>query len=277
MNTTHSALTPSVRELRHRAEIPMLSLCVGVTLLGVVIVVVASVTGNEPPAWASIALAGLAAPVLLGTVYIRLHFWKTIANGVEITPQQLPEIHSMYVELAHNMGIGEVPRLYLVNGNGALNAFASKCQVRRTYVVIYSDLLDVAYEFDDFETVKFVLAHELGHIKCGHVNLWRSAVRVVPTTLFLGQSMSRAQEYSADRVASYFAPAGANGLMVLFAGKRMYRRTNFVAYKASMNTHKNGFWLRFVNFLADHAVGFRRMETLSRVESEGWNVHGKML
>lgn len=255
----------------------MLALCALLTLAGVVVAVVASATGKEPPAWATLALIGLAAPAVLGTFYIRLHFWKTIANGVEITPQQLPDVHSMYAELAREMGFTDLPRLYLVNGNGALNAFASKCQIRRTYVVIYSDLLDIAYEFNDFDTVKFVLAHELGHIKCGHVNLWRAAVRVVATSLFLGQSMSRAQEYSADRVAAYYAPRGAQGLMVLFAGKRMYRRTNIAAYGESVRNHKNGFWLRVVNFLADHAVGFRRMEALSRIDSEGWDVHGKML
>lgn len=263
--------------LRHRAEMPMLALCIALTVAGIAIAGAAAAAGNEPPAWATVAIAGLAAPFVLGAVYIRLHFWKTIANGVEITPEQLPDVYKLYADLAQQMGITELPRLYLVNGNGTLNAFASKCQIRRTYVVIYSDLLDIAYEFDDFETVRFVLAHELGHITCGHVNLWRTAVRVLPSTLFLGQSMSRAQEYSADRVASYYAPKGANGLMVLFAGKRLYRRTNVAAYTASVNNHKNGFWLRFVNFLADHAVGFRRMDALARVERDGWDVHGKML
>lgn len=263
--------------MRHKSEKPMLTLCVILTIVGVIIAVSAAATGNEPPAWASVAIIGLTAPVLLGAFFIRFHFWSTIANGVEITSEQLPDVYKIYTDLAREMGMEEIPRLYLVNGHGALNAFASKCQIRRTYVVIYSDLLDVAYEFNDFETIKFVLAHELGHIKCGHVNLWRLGVRAVPSALFLGQTMTRAQEYSADRVASYYAPKGAEGLMVLFAGKRMYRRTNMAAYRTSVANHRGGFWLRVVNFFADHAVGFRRMEALSRIETEGWDVHGKML
>jgi len=102
----------------------------------------AAATGNEPPAWASVAIIGLTAPVLLGAFFIRFHFWSTIANGVEITSEQLPDVYKIYTDLAREMGMEEIPRLYLVNGHGALNAFASKCQIRRTYVVIYSDLLE---------------------------------------------------------------------------------------------------------------------------------------
>nr|WP_300336814.1 hypothetical protein [Actinomyces sp.] len=35
--------------------------------------------------------------------------------------------------------------------------------------------------------------------------------------------------------------------------------------------------LKVVSFLADHAVGFRRVEAIKQTEEKGWNVHGKML
>ena len=255
----------------------MLVLAGLLSVAGVIAVVVALSKGTPIPGWAEAALIGLTAPIAAGLVFIRFVYWRQISNSVEITPTQLPDVYSAYQQMALRMGIEEVPRLYLSNGNGALNAFAAKCQVQRTYVVIFSDLIDIAYEHGDFDGVNFVLAHELGHIKCGHVNLWRQGIMAVPRLLFIGRSVVRAQEYTADRCAAYYAPEGALSMMSLMAGKRMYRYVNLEAYQASVRRHGDGFWLRFVNFWSDHAVGFRRMEPLADLENTGWDVHGKML
>lgn len=270
-------IEPTVAELRHRAEVPMLLGAGVLTAIGLIVAATFTVRGVDVPAWASAAAVGLALPILAGVVFIRYLYWKEIANGVEITEAQLPEIYTIYAELAERMDVSPVPRLYMGNGNGTLNAFASKCQIKRHYVVIWSDLLDIAYEHGDFDGVKFVLAHELGHVKCGHVDLWRQAIMAVPRVLFLGRSVVRAQEYTADRCGAYYAPEGAKSIMVLFAGKRMYRRCSVDAYRASNSNHKDGFWLKFTNFLSDHAVGMRRIEPLATIEEQGWDQHGKML
>lgn len=274
-STTHRR--PTVAELRHRAEVPMLMFSGIVTAIGIAVVFWATATDVNVPGWASAALAGLIIPVFAAAVLIRFSYWREITNAVEITPDQLPEIHSTYLDMAHQMGMEHIPRLYLKNGDGALNAFASKCQVKRAFVVIYSDIVDIAYEHGDFAAVQFVLAHELGHIHCGHVDLWRQGILAVPRALLLGRSVSRAQEYTADRCAAYYAPEGATSMMVLFAGKRMYRRVNLGAYFESVDNHKHGFWMRFTNFWSSHAVGFRRMQPLRDIETTGWDVHGKML
>ncbi len=275
--TPSTTESPSVAELRHRAEIPMLVMAGLLSAAGVIGAVVALTKGTPLPSWAEAALIGLVGPIAAGLVFIRFFYWKQISNSVEITPNQLPEVYDAYRAMARKMGMEEVPRLYLSNGNGTLNAFASKCQVRRTYVVIFSDLIDIAYEHGDFDGVNFVLAHELGHIKCGHVNLWRQGIMAVPRLLFLGRSVVRAQEYTADRCAAYYAPEGALSMMSLVAGKRMYRHINLEAYQASVRDHDDGFWLKFVNFWSDHAVGFRRIQPLVDIEKTGWDVHGKML
>ncbi len=201
--------------------------------------------------------------------------------GVEVRmaagEEQLPDVYKRYCDLATRMELDPIPRLYLVNGNGVLNAFASRCQLRRNYVVIFSDLLEVAYELNDFSTVDFVLAHELGHIKCGHVAFWRSAIAALPAAVRFTPSMIRAQEYTADRVAMYYAPTGAEGLLVLFAGKRMHRHCDHAAYVKSIRNHKDGFWLKFTNIFSDHAVGFRRYSAIAEAEEKGWDVHGKMI
>ena len=232
--------------------------------------------GATIPEWGSVALLIWIVP-LFTFFSIRWMYWSTISNGVEVTPRQLPEIHALYAQLLEEMDVPWTPRLYVLNGNGTLNAFASKCQLRRTYVVLYSDLVDVAYEFSDFAGVKFVLAHELGHIKCRHVDLWRVLATGVVALVRLDKSIIRAQEYTADRVASYYAPEGARHIMFLFAGKRIYRHVSMEEYMASVAAHKDGFWLRAANLFADHAVGFRRMSALYQVNEKGWDIHGRML
>ncbi|MEM9656381.1 MAG: M48 family metallopeptidase [Actinomycetota bacterium] len=268
---------PTPAELRHRAEIPALIAAGLITAGGVTVAVAAAASGAAAPAWATAALVGLLTPLLAGVIFIRYFYWKNIADGVEITDHQLPEVHAIYRDLVEEMSVHPSPRLYLANGNGALNAFASKCQVRRSYVVIWSDLIDIAYEHGDFAGIKFVLAHELGHIKCGHVDLWRQAIMAVPRLIFFGRTVIRAQEYTADRCAAYYAPEGAHSMMVLFAGKRMYRHCSIDACRASIANHKDGFWLKVANLLSDHAVGWRRIEPLANIETNGWDRHGKML
>ena len=276
---------PTVREFRHRREMPLLVLAAALTVIAAVVVVALAAAGQGEPAWLSSAVVmAVVAPALAALVFIRFGYWRTISNAVEVTPKQFPEVYAIFTDLAGRMGLtpdgvgmAKQPRLYVVNGMGEMNAYATKCRVRRGYVVINSDLLDVAYFHGHFDTLRFVLAHELGHITCGHVDIKRSILIPVSTLLLLRKSVSRAQEYTADRVGSFYAPEGALGLMSLFAGKHIGEHVDQDAYFESVAAHQDGFWLKLANFWADHAVGFRRMVALRRVQTDGWDVHGQML
>ncbi len=267
---------PTVKQLRHRAEVPLLVAASVLTIVGLIGVILALATGTELTDTGKAILLGIATPVL-AFVFIRYLYWQKAVNSVEITEHQLPEVYEIYRKTGAEMGISPLPRLYLANGNGALNAFAAKCRVRHNYIMIWSDLLDIAYEHGDFDGVRFVLAHELGHVKCRHTDLWRLAILAVPRLLLLGRTVTRAQEYSADRCAAYYAPEGAHSMLVLFAGKRMYRHCSLDAFRQSVDNHKDGFWLKFSNFMADHPVGWRRIEPLADIKTKGWDQHGKML
>ena len=201
-----------------------------ITLVGLGVALYMSQRGTDAPGWATAAVSGLAAPFVLGIVFIRFTYWTTISNGVEVTERQLPEVHAVYADLVREMEMDTTPRLYVKNGNGGLDAFASECTLRKAYVTIFSDLVDLAYENGDLEAIRFVLPHELGHIKCGHGSVWRSAIASVPRLLFLNRSVTRAQEYTADRCGAYYAPQGAKQMIALFAGKRVYRLVDLDEY-----------------------------------------------
>jgi Zn-dependent protease with chaperone function len=267
----------SVRHLRHRAELPMLVLCSLITAAGVAVAGWLHHTGNLVPDWAAAAVLGLTLPLAAAVGVIRWLYWRQIANSVEVTPATLPDLHAAHVELADAIGLDHLPRLYVRNGHGVINAVAAKCQVRRSYVILSSDVVDIAYSGGDWVTLQFILAHELAHIRCGHVALWRTAITALPSVLHLDRSLRRAQEYTADRCAARHIPDGAAGLLLLYAGKRLYRHIDPGAYMTSVRGHRDGLWLRLVNLASTHPVGFRRMASLSAIDQEGWDVHGRML
>lgn len=270
------ALKRSRKLLRHRREIPMLIIALLVTAGVFAYWVTLMVRHKEATGPMALVPALIALPFVFALL-IRFMYWQTIGNGVEVTARQFGDLHAQYLDLAKEMGLTEVPRLYVVNGNGALNAFASKCTVRKSFVVIYSDLVDLLYEHGDMNGVRFVLAHELGHVKMRHVAIWRFVFNVIPNYLWIGRSVTRAQEYTADRVAMHYAPEGAPSIMALFAGKRLYRRVDLEEYFRSFENHKIGFWARVSNILSTHPQGHRRVRALYEMHKSGLDHHGKMM
>jgi Zn-dependent protease with chaperone function len=263
-------------KLRHRREIPMLIFATLITIGGIIYWLSLVTKHKEVKGVAALVPVIFVLPFIIALL-IRFNYWQVIGNGVEVTPRQFGDLHAQFLDVAAEMGMEKVPRLYLANGNGALNAFASKCTVRKSFIVIYSDLLDIMYEHGDVDGVRFILAHELGHVKMKHVAIWRFVITVIPNYLRLGFSVTRAQEYTADRVAMHYAPEGAPSMMALYAGKRLYRRVDLSEYFASFDNHKVGFWARVSSLMSTHPQGHRRMRALYEMHQKGLDHHGKML
>ncbi|PCF40179.1 M48 family metallopeptidase [Staphylococcus delphini] len=271
----------SVSRFRYKYEMPMIIIGFIAIFLYIIMATILLILSIDIPEWVYGAFLGLLIP-FLAIFTIRFLYWNSISNGVEINENQLSEIYDIYLQLATEMGFNskklKLPRLYLINGNGVMNAFAAKCTLKKRYIVIHSDLLDLAYKFDEMPLIKFVLAHELGHHKCGHTNIWRLIFSPFLKPLYLDKSLTRAQEYTADRVALYYAPEGALSMIYLFSGKYMGSRIEIEEYFKSIDLHDETIWLKLSNFLSDHPVGFRRMKALKEAKEKGtWDVHGKFI
>ncbi|HEC2156264.1 TPA: M48 family metallopeptidase [Staphylococcus delphini] len=271
----------SVSRFRYKYEMPMIIIGFIAIFLYIIMATILLFLSIDIPEWVYGAFLGLLIP-FLAIFTIRFLYWNSISNGVEINENQLSEIYDIYLQLATEMGFNskklKLPRLYLINGNGVMNAFAAKCTLKKRYIVIHSDLLDLAYKFDEMPLIKFVLAHELGHHKCGHTNIWRLIFSPFLKPLYLDKSLTRAQEYTADRVALYYAPEGALSMIYLFSGKYMGSRIEIEEYFKSIDLHDETIWLKLSNFLSDHPVGFRRMKALKEAKEKGtWDVHGKFI
>jgi Zn-dependent protease with chaperone function len=180
-------------------------------------------------------------------------------NGVLVNERQFPMLHRIATGVSQRLGLAQVPEIYVLQEGGALNAFATRF-VSRNFVVVYSDVLELAYEQGEAE-VAFVLAHELAHVKLGHLNkrFWLFPARLVP---FLAQAYSRACEYSCDAIGAALEPDGAlNGILVLASGKRLYREMDLAAF-VEQARRPSDVWMWLGAHLADHPNLPKRVEAI---------------
>ena len=184
-------------------------------------------------------------------------------SGIEITNRQFPEIHEVYTRMIMELSIKTPPKLFLVQHGGLLNAFAVRFS-GKNYVAIYSDVFSLIES--DLDAVRFVLAHELGHVKRNHMSkrFWTFPSSLIP---FLTAAYSRACEYTCDNVGHALAPNGSlNGLLVLAAGKDLYKRIDIEDYIETQKRNTT-FSVQFVNLFMSHPYLPKRLKNLKQLES----------
>ncbi|NVB42912.1 M48 family metallopeptidase [Pseudenhygromyxa sp. WMMC2535] len=92
----------------------------------------------------------------------RVYYLQNTADNVRVTPKMFPKLHRYLEWGCKILDIDEPPELY-VTLDPAYNAYTYGHT--KPFMVLTSALLDV---LDEREKL-FVIAHELGHIKCEHV------------------------------------------------------------------------------------------------------------
>jgi Zn-dependent protease with chaperone function len=184
------------------------------------------------------------------------YFWllKVIAvghlkgNGIQITERQFPQAVAMIAEIAALYGMKKVPKVFVLQSGGVLNAYATRF-AGRNFVALYSDVFSVIES--DPQVLKFVLAHEMAHVKRAHMQkrFWTFLSFGVP---FLAAAYSRACEYTCDSFAAEAAPQGApGGLLLLAAGKDLYRKVSVDEYLTTFKENNTDV-VKFANLLASH-------------------------
>jgi Zn-dependent protease with chaperone function len=170
-------------------------------------------------------------------------------NAVKITKNQFPEAYTILEMQSEKLGIDKVPSAYILQSGGVLNAFATKF-IGRNYVVIYSEIFELAYEQGQ-DALEFVIGHELGHIKRNHItkSLYLLPSAIIP---FLASAYSRACEYTCDNIGKALNHNGAkDGLLILAAGKTLYKKVNIQEY-INEERQENSFWKWFSEKISSH-------------------------
>lgn len=242
-------------------------LCLIISLViyaGIVVGAIAAVESGKTQVVS--VVAGYAVVILLV-----LHFFRGMlvgyirGNAVKLGPHQFNDIHSVVMSQARKLGLTRIPDVYLLQQGGALNAFATRF-MGTDFIVLYSDVMEAAYE-ENLETVEFIIAHELGHVKRNHI-LKRLIVLPAMFVPFLGNAYSRACEYTCDSIGASISEAGArSGMLVLAAGTKLFRKVNTHQFLEQAHT-ESGFWLWFSEKTSTHPHLAKRLARFPEKETQ---------
>ena len=184
--------------------------------------------------------------------------------SIQITQKTYPEIYAIVQEFSQKLGLKKVPKVYLIQGNGILNAFSSFIPFKQ-YIELYADLVEVAYrEHHDMPTLRFIIAHEMGHIYYKHATMhYYYSMLVSQTIPILGSTASRAREYSCDRLAQLLSGSdGIDAMMSLTAGIHLYKQVDKQDY-IDHTVEVGGFFVFCYNLVSDHPVTCKRVIALA--------------
>src|SRR5215211_7044483 len=260
------------RRLRNPYEIPLYVVSVLINLLiiavilsGVLFLGLVNTLAGEPlsgPAVDAIVAAFVALLLLVPglVVYRQLTRAGIRGSAVRLSRRQFPEIYDVKEDFARRLRLKRDPEIYVMSGNGVLNAFAAST-FGYDFVVIHSELFSNTYQKNK-DALAFIIGHELGHLRLGHTRLWyQLSTAYVDRVPLLGKFLSRAREFSCDRHGAYLAPRGEEGLVLLAAGRYVYKEVD-VGELLEQARRFRGFWPTLAQLPQSHPFAVRRMTAL---------------
>ena len=196
------------------------------------------------------ALAGLLAGFVLYLFAQSALIAHIRGNGVELSESQFPDLYAQFTACCTELRMEKPPQVYIMNGNGGLNAFATRF-LGTQFVVLLSDVVDAMSRHTD--GVRFYIGHELGHLRMKHLSghLLRWPALWLP---LLGAAYARARESTCDRhgLACSSSPEGAaRALAALSAGVERWQDIDVSSYRNQLS-HTTGFWMSFHELLAGY-------------------------
>jgi Zn-dependent protease with chaperone function len=264
--------------LRNPLEIPIYVICVVLNFLivivigGIVVIQLAPSTlhalyiASNPLRLAVVAVL-LAAAILwiLFVIGRQLTRASVRGNSVLATAEEFPEIDAIKMDAAAALGFkpSREPEIYITNGNGVLNAFAASA-FGHDFVTIHSGLFANTLEQNQ-RALRFIVGHELGHIRLHHTRLWyQLSIAFSSLIPLLGAWLSRLRELSCDRHGAWVEREGADGLVLLTAGRYIYHQVQLPGLldQARRNI---GFWNTVVQLPLSHPLTLRRIRELNRL------------
>jgi Zn-dependent protease with chaperone function len=164
----------------------------------------------------------------------RSHRLMYLASSVRVSERQFADLNGIYAELLEVLDVPERPELF-IEQNPAASAMT--IGMDKPFIVVSTGMLTLM----DADELRFVLAHELGHVKSGHAvyrtmlhHLIRLSARAAWVPIgYLGlravigalEEWQRKSELSADRaglLGCQDPSAGRRALMKTAGGSHLY-------------------------------------------------------
>jgi Zn-dependent protease with chaperone function len=258
--------------LRHPSELPFYAVCAVLNLLILAVLIDAIVVVWTHPALlatqvltdaAVVLLIGLILVPLVYVVYRNLTRASVRGSAVLVGQQQFPDIAAVRDQFAQRLHLRRVPEIYVTSGNGQLNAFAASAY-HVDFVVLHSELFANLYQ-SNRDGLAFIVGHEMGHIRLHHTRLWyQLSLAFINWIPLLPGFLSRAREYSCDRHGAFLEPQGEEGLVLLTAGRYVYRQVD-VANLLEQAAHVRGFWPEVAQLTQSHPLTVWRLKQLYKL------------
>ncbi|MCG8362577.1 MAG: M48 family metallopeptidase, partial [Pseudanabaenales cyanobacterium] len=112
-------------------------------------------------------------------VYERPQLVFLMGNSIQVGPRQYSTLYQLFRECVQSLDMQPEPTLF-VSQNPQVNSYA--LGEDHPCVVLNTGLLDLLQD----EEIRIVIAHELGHIKCGHTTLTQMAIWAMNTASIIG-------------------------------------------------------------------------------------------
>lgn len=185
-------------------------------------------------------------------------------NGVKMGHGQYFDLYERYLQCCNILGFTSYPDVYLINGQGVLNAFATRF-LGCNFVVLNSNIVDAVS--DNPEAIKFYMGHELGHLQRKHIQ-WGAFIAPVSILPLLGSAYSRSREYTCDQFGSACcnqSQSALQGLTALAAGEKRWASLNITDYLNQIK-ETGGFWMSLHELIADYPWLVKRAARIENTE-----------
>lgn len=235
----------------HDRALTALSMAIGVLVwLGVAAVI-------HMAGWRGVLGVLSAAIVIIPLSFLAYVFAQSAAiahlrgNATEVTEYQLPDLHKQLTFCCETLHVPYIPTMYVQNGNGVMNAFATWF-LGRKYVILLSGVVDAMAPNPN--GVRFYIGHELGHV-LRHDNPIVAFLRWPALRLpLLGAAFSRARETTCDLhglACSESPDLAARSLAALAAGARSWAKVSLDGYRRQVAAG-TGFWMSFHELVSSY-------------------------
>ncbi len=186
------------------------------------------------------------------------------SNCIKVDNKQMPVLYKTFGDVCSKFNI-PVPELYILQSGGLLNAFAYR-HSGRNFVVLYSNLIeDCALDADE---MRFLLGHEIGHIKSRHIfkQVFLMPVLWLP---LLGSAYHRACEVSCDRYGAFSANnmGGAIRALLILAGGQNISKVVDAEKFSQQSTEYRGFFVSWHELISAYPTLSRRVADLLAIKN----------
>jgi Zn-dependent protease with chaperone function len=170
----------------------------------IVAVLTLAVVGYFSPTVLAVILAYGALFALMLWISWKLTFAWVWGHGVEVGPNQFPQIYKIVKEAAERLQV-PVPTVLILQGHGVFELFVAKRFTRRGLILITSNMLDEFVKRPSSREFMMFIGRQLGHIKAGHFRFWFFKDVIGRFALLFHSAWWRRCHLTADRIGMLVA------------------------------------------------------------------------